>query len=170
MNRNRKRQNRFPDFEALEGRLALSAGMGLGVAEGLVSHHSHALITTPVVHRVPVSFRGHVSISGSTVTTSLTGTIGRDHFTGHGNGTASGTLFEGGDVYLSNSRGSVTLQLSPVSVTHFGRRTRQTVAVVALESTGKYAGYQGSTGTLTSWNIRATPSATSTFRGVFNIA
>ncbi len=60
---------------------------------------------SPAPRQVPVSFRGHVSVSGSTVTTTnLTGTIGRDHFTGYGTGTTSGTIFQGGDVYLSNSK------------------------------------------------------------------
>lgn len=96
--------------------------------------------------------------------------IGRDHFTGSGTETISGTIFQGGYVYLSNSKGSVTLELSPATVTQVGKRTRQSVAVVALEATGKYAPSAGNTGTLTTWNIPARPNATSTFSGVFNLA
>ncbi len=105
MNRIRPRQKRSLRFEALEGRLALSTGTGMGM--GVVAHQAHVLVkgAAPRQVQVPVSFKGHVSVSGSTVTTTnLTGTIGRDHFTGYGTGTTSGTIFQGGDVYLSNSK------------------------------------------------------------------
>jgi hypothetical protein len=167
MNRIRPRQKRSLRFEALEGRLVLSTGMGTGV----ISHQAHALVTSQPQRQVPASFRGHASVSGSTVTTTnLKGTIGRDHFTGSGTGTTSGTIFEGGYVYLSNSKGIVTLHLFPATVTQVGKRTRQSVAVVAVESSGKYAPYAGNTtGTLTTWNIPARPNATATFSGVFNL-
>jgi hypothetical protein len=164
MNRIRPRQKRSLRFEALEGRLALSTGMGVGV----VSHQAHVLVKSaaPRQVQVPVSFKGQVSVSGSTVTTTnLTGKIGRDHFTGHGTGTISGKIFQGGNVYLSNSNGSVFLKLS----TQAGKGTRQTIAFVALEATGKYAPYAGKTGTLTTWNIPARPNATATFSGVFTL-
>ena len=172
MNRIRTRQKRSLRFEALEGRLALSTGIGIGLGVGVVSHQAQVLVKSaaPRQVQVPVSFRGHVSVSGLTVTTTnLTGTIGRDHFTGSGTGTTSGTSFEGGYVYLSNSKGSVTLQLSPATVTQVGKRTRQSVAFVAVESSGKYAPYVGNTGTLTTWNVPARPNATATFSGVFNL-
>ncbi len=166
MNRIRPRQKRTPGFEALEGRLVLSTGMGTGE----ISHHAHALVSSQPQRQVPASFRGHVSITGSTVTTTnLTGAIGRDRFTGYGTGTTSGTIFEGGDVYLSNKQGSIHLRLSPATVTQVGKRMRQSVAVVALDATGKYAQYTGSTGELTTWNIPGRPSATSSFSGVFTI-
>ena len=166
MNRIRARQKRTPRFEALEGRLVLSTGMGTGV----ISSHAHALVTSQPQHQVPASFRGHMSVSGSTVTTTnLTGTIGRDHFTGHGTGTTSGTIFEGGTVYLSNSKGTITLQLSPATVTHIGKRARQSVAAVAVGATGKYAQYTGSPGKLTSWNVPARPNGIGSFSGVFTI-
>ena len=166
MNRIRPRQKRTPRFEALEGRLVLSTGMGMGV----ISHHAHALVRSQAQRQVPASFRGHVSVSGSTVTTTnLTGTIGRDRFTGSGTGTMSGTIFQGGDVYLSNKQGTIHLRLSPATVTQVGKRIRQTVAVVALDATGKYAPYTGSPGTLTTWNVPARPNATASFSGVFTI-
>ncbi len=137
---------------------------------GVISRQVHALVTSQPQHQVPASFRGHVSVSGSTVTTTnLTGTIGRDHFTGHGTGTTSGTIFEGGYVYLSNSKGTVTLQLGPATVTQVGKRTRQSVAAVAVASSGKYAQNMGNTGTLTTWNIPARPNETATFSGVFDL-
>jgi len=144
----------------------VQANLAITPHENINSSKSPAPRQVPV----PVSFRGHVSASGSTVTTTnLTGTIGRDHFTGSGTGTTSGTIFQGGYVYLSNSKGSVTLQLSPATVTQVGKRTRQSVAIVAVRSTGKYAQYAGNTGTLTTWNIPARPNATATFSGVFNV-
>ncbi len=170
MNRIRPKKKLSPSFEALEGRLALSTGMGLGAE--VIAHQAHVLVKSPANRQVPVSFRGHVSVSGSTVTiTKLTGTIGRDHFTGSGTGRTSGTIFQGGYVYLNNSKGSVILQLSPATVTQVGKRTRQSVAVVAVESSGKYAPYtgNGNTGTLTTWNIPARPNATATFSGVFTL-
>jgi len=167
MIRNRSRQKRSLSFEALEGRLALSTGLGVGV----VAHQAHVLVKSPAPREVPVSFRGHVSLSGSTVTTTkLTGTIGRDHFTGSGTGTTSGTIFEGGYVYLSNNKGSVALQLYPTTVTQVGKRTRQTVEAVAVEATGKYSTYAGNTGTLSTWNIPDRPNSTATFSGVFTLA
>ena len=166
MNRIRPRQKRTPRFEALEGRLVLSTGMGMGV----VSHHAHALVRSQPQRQVPASFRGHVSMNGSTVTTTnLTGMIGRDHFTGSGTGTMSGTIFQGGDVYLSNKQGTIHLQLSPATVTQVGKRTRQTVAVVALDATGKYAPFIGSPGELRTWNIPTKANATASFSGIFTI-
>jgi hypothetical protein len=166
MNRIRPRQKRTPSFEALEGRLVLSTVMGTGV----ISHQARAMVRSQAQHQVPASFTGHVSVSGSTITTTnLTGMIGRDRFTGYGTGTTSGIIFQGGDVYLSNKRGSVHLHLSPATVTQVGKRIRQSVAAVALESTGKYASFIGDTGTLKTWNVPAKPSATSTFSGVFNL-
>ena len=98
-----------------------------------------------------------MSESGSTVTiTNLTGTIGKDHFTGSGTGTISGTIFTGGYVYLSNSKGSVTLKLSPATVTQVGKRIEANGRVSSpVMPTGKYAPYTGNTGTLTTWNIPA---------------
>ena len=165
MNRIRPRQKRTPRFEALEGRLVLSTG-GIGV----ISPQAHVLVRSQAQRQVPASFRGHLSESGSTVTTTnLTGTIGRDHFKGSATGTTSGTIFQGGYVYLSNSKGSVTLKLFPATVTQVGKRIKQTVAAVALDCTGKYAQYTGSPGELTTWNVPARPNATASFSGVFTI-
>ena len=162
MNRIRARQKRTPSYEALEGRLVLSAGV--------ISDQAHALVMNQTQRQVPASFRGHVSESGSMVTiTNLKGTIKQDHFTGSGAGTMSGTIFQGGDVFLSNKQGTIHLKLSPATVTQVGKRTRQLVPVVALESTGKYAQFTGDTGTLTTWNVPARPKATASFSGVFTI-
>ncbi len=125
MNRIRARQKRTPRFEALEGRLVLSTGMGTGV----ISHQAHALVMSQPQRQVSASFRGHVTTSGSTVTTTgLTGTIGRDHFTGSGTGMTSGTIFQGGYVYLSNSKGTITLRSAPPrslkSVNASGKRSQ----------------------------------------------
>jgi hypothetical protein len=109
-------------------------------------------------------------VSGTTITTThLTGTIGRDHFTGSGTGTTSGIIFQGGDVYLSNSKGSIHLSLSPATVTQIRKRIRQRVAVVAVDATGKYAPYTGSPGQLTTWSVPAQPNAIANFSGVFTI-
>ena len=166
MNRIRPKKKLSPSFEALEGRLALSTGVEV------ITHPAHVLVKSPAHRQVPFSFKGHVSVSGSTVTiTKLTGTIGRDHFTGSGTGKTSGTIFQGGYVYLNNSKGRVTLQLSPATVTQVGKRTRQSVAVVAVESSGKYDPYtgNGNTGTLTTWNIPVQLKATATFSGVLHL-
>ena len=133
MNHNRAKQKRTPRFEALEGRLALSTGMSMG----LIPHPAHALVRSQSqAHRkVPASFTGHVSLSGSTLTTTnLTGTIGRDRFSGHGTGTVSGIIFQGGDVYLSNKQGSIHLKLSPATVTQV-RKTSRSSLLMPPEST-----------------------------------
>jgi len=139
---------------------------------GLISRHAHALVRSQAQRQVPASFKGQVSVSGTTVTTTnLTGTIGRDHFTGSGTGTTSGIIFQGGDVYLSNKQGTIHLKLGPATVTQVGvhKRIRQTVAVVALDATGKYAPFIGSPGQLTTWNVPTRPNATASFSGVFTI-
>ncbi len=101
MTRIRPKRQRTVGFEALEGRLALSTG-------GMASPHVHDAVVHAAQRAIPASFHGRTSISGSTLTTtSLTGKIGNDRFTGYGTGTMVGNLFESGNVYLSNSQGSV---------------------------------------------------------------
>jgi hypothetical protein len=166
MTRNRSKRRRSMGFEALEGRLALSAGMGMAVA----SHHAGAAVAKLTQTSIPASFKGHVQINGSQLmVTGLTGTIGRDHLTGSGTGTQAGKQFEGGNVYLSNSQGSVQLQLSPAFKVKVGRSSKQEVSMVAVAATGKYASYVGITGTITTWNVPAKPSASASFSGSFKL-
>ena len=164
MTRIRSRQRRFVGFEALEGRLALSAG-----AAAMGSHHAVAAVAKLTQTSIPASFKGHVQVLNGTqlMATGLTGTIGRDHFTGTGTGTEAGKVFQGGNVYLSNSQGSVQLQLSPAFKVKVGRSSKQEVSMVAVAATGKYASYVGITGTVTTWNVPAKPSASASFSGSF---
>ena len=98
-----KRQRRV-EFRALEGRLALNP------------RHGRRLSSRPRIgcassqRSIIASFRGHVSISGSTVSfNDLTGKVAKIQFTGYGSGAVAGKLFQGGDVYLSNSQGNIHL-------------------------------------------------------------
>jgi hypothetical protein len=167
MTRIRSRRRLSLVFEALEERLALSAGMVTAVA----SHHAKPVVARPTQTSIPASFKGHVQIlNGSQlVATGLTGTIGTDHLTGSGTGTEAGKQFEGGTVSLSNSQGSVQLQLSPAFKVKVGRSSKQEVSMVAVAATGKYASYVGITGTITTWNVPAKPSASASFSGSFKL-
>jgi hypothetical protein len=167
MTRIRSKRRRSVGFEALEGRLALSAGM----VTAMGSHHAVAAVAKPTQTSIPTSFKGHVQILNRTqlIATGLTGTIGRDHFTGTGTGTEAGKQFEGGTVYLGNSQGSVQLQLSPAFKVKAGRSSKQEVSMVAVAATGKYASYVGITGTITTWNVPAKPSASANFSGSFKL-
>jgi hypothetical protein len=165
MMRIRSKQQRSLGFEALEGRLALSTGMGTAVA----SPHAHAVYMSQIQKSIPASFKGHVQTSGSKLTaTNLTGTIGPDHFTGSGTGTVSGKQFQGGDVYLTNSNGKIHLKLGPAFVVKVRRSSKQEVSVSVVTASGKYASYAGIKGTLTSWNVPAKPNASASFGGTFN--
>jgi hypothetical protein len=167
MTRIRPIRQRPMEFEALEGRLALSTGMAVAVA----SPHADAVIIRQTQHSIPTSFKGQTSITnGSTLmTTNLRGTIGKDRFVGSGTGTVVGKLFQGGDVYLSNSQGSIHLKLGPAIALNPGKKgSRQEVAMVVADTTGKYGPFTGSTGTLTTWNVPAKPNATASFSGFFN--
>jgi hypothetical protein len=84
---------------------------------------------------------GHVQrINGSEpITTGLSGTIGRDHFTGSGAGTEMGKQFEGGTVTLSNSQGSIQLSLGAAFVVKVRKSTSQDVSAVVVAASGKYA-------------------------------
>jgi hypothetical protein len=152
-------------FESLEGRLALSAGVGMAVA----SHNAHVVPMSQTQKTIPASFKGHSQLLGGSelVTTNLRGTIGRDRFTGSGTATVSGKLFEGGAVHLSNSHGSIQLSLSPAVVTKLGGHAKPNVTIVVAAATGKYAPDVGMTGTLNTWNVPAKPSGTSSFSGFF---
>jgi hypothetical protein len=163
MTRVRPRRQRAVSFEALEGRLALSTGMAVAPP------HFHDAIVRASQRKIPASFRGHVSTSGSTVTTTnLRGTIGGDHFTGYGTGTAVGKQFAGGNVYLSNSQGTIQLAVGATQVVHAGRAKTRTFGIEIVAATGKYASFAEGTGTLTKWNVPIKPNATASFSGFFN--
>ena len=160
MNKIRPRQKRSPSFEALEGRLTLSTGLAVA------SHHTHALVRSLAQHRITATFKGHASIGGATpVIPDLTGRIGNVPITGSASGTVSNNILQSGDVFLSNSQGSLHLQLG----TAFGRHPRQKIPIVVQEATGNYAQLTGLTGLLTKWKIPARPGATSTFSGYLNL-
>ncbi len=103
------------------------------------------------------------------MTTNLKGTIGTDHFTGSGTGTVSGKEFDGGNVDLSNSKGTIELSLGSAYVVKVGKSSRQEVSMAVVSATGKYASYVGAAGTITTWNVPAKPSAAASFSGSFNL-
>jgi hypothetical protein len=158
MIRNRSKRQRPVSFEALEGRLALSTGVGMAEFAG----HRHALA---MIAQIRASFKGHVQVTGATTisVTGLHGRIGADQMTGSGTGTVAGRQFQGGTVSLSNSLGTVELGLGAA----FKVRRRQDVPVVVLAATGKYAPFVNLTGTLTKWNVPARPTGTASFAGSF---
>jgi hypothetical protein len=120
---------------------------------------------------IPAAFRGHTSTIGLAQTTpDLTGRIGKARFTGHGSATISGAGVQSGDVWLSNSQGSIHFTLGVVSVTQQGKKTRPTVPIVVVGSTGAYAPYTGKTGVLDAWHISANPRRLSYFGGYLNMA
>jgi len=164
--RSRLSRQRDLAFEALEGRLALSAGMRVGVA----AHHGAAVAMSQIQKAIPASFKGQSQIvNGSElVTTNLRGTIGRAHFTGSGTGTVAGTQFLGGHVYLSNGRATIQLELGSAYVVKVRKHSRQQVNAVVVAASGNYASFVGMTGTLNSWHTPAKPSGSATFGGFFN--
>jgi hypothetical protein len=165
MTRIRSKRQRTLGFDALEGRLALSAGMGMAVA----SHHAAAAVTTQAQMKVSASFKGHATvINGSTVVFSgLSGTVGNVHLVGAGAGTLMGNQFEGGRIVLLNSTGSILLRLGPAFVVKVGMSSKQEVSVAVVSATGKLAQYAGAMGTLTTWNIPANPKALASVSGFF---
>jgi hypothetical protein len=166
MTRIRTNRKRRLGFEALEGRLALSAGMGIAAA----AHHAHAVVMSRIQKAIPASFKANSQILNGTqfLATNLRGTIGHDHFTGSGTGTVAGTIFEGGTVSLSNSMGTIQLSLSPAIVVKVRKHIRQNVGVLITAATGKYAPEVGMTGLLNKWNTPAKPNAIATFGGSLN--
>ena len=165
MNQTRPKQKRCPSLEVLEGRLTLSTGLAV------VSPHTHAPVTDLAQHRIRATFKGHTSINGSTgVTPDLTGRIGNNRFTGSLSATASNDIVQSGDVYLSNSQGSLHLQLGTASVIGVGKRSKQRVPLVVVGATGRYAQLTGMTGMVTTWNVPANPNRASTFSGFFDQA
>jgi hypothetical protein len=163
MTRIRPKRQRTVGFEALEGRLALSTGIAGP------PHHIHQAIAK-ASQRVPASFAGRVSISGSTLNTqNLQGRIGSDRLSGYGTGSIANNAFAGGEAYLSNSKGAVELQLSPLYQIRVGKRTTRTFAITVMGATGKYAPFAASTGTLTHWNVPPRQNAVASFSGYFAV-
>jgi hypothetical protein len=158
------RRQRHPGFEALEGRLALSTGMGIPVS----AHHA-AVVMSQTVKSIPASFTSRVQILNSSelMTSNLKGKIGTAHFTGYATGTVAGLQFEGGSVYLSNNKGTVQLSLGPAFVVKAGKHPKQAVDVGVVQSSGKYLAYAGRAGVLTTWNVPARPNAIANFSGYF---
>jgi hypothetical protein len=164
MTRIRPKRQRTVGFEALEGRLALSTGMAIA------SPHAHQAIVRALRRSIAASFKGQVSITGTTLSaTNLHGHLGPDQLTGYGTGTEVGTQFEGGQVYLSNSQGTIQLGLGPTFLTRSGRAKTKTFAISIEAATGKYAAFATSTGRITKWNVPNTPNATGSFSAVFQI-
>ncbi len=166
MMRIRSKRQRRVGFEALEGRLALSAGMGIAAA----SHHAELRHLQQPQHMISASFKGHVQVSGTTVVTSnLTGTIGPARFTGSGTGTVAGKIFQGGTVDLTSVTGDGTIQLrlGATQTVKKGRSSIQYVSVVVASATGNYVNYTGMAGTMTSWDVPIKPSASARFSGTF---
>ena len=167
MTRTRSQRRRHVGFEALEGRLALSTGVGTGTTAA--SLHAELVQKSKAPATTPASFKGHVQISGSKLAvTNLTGTIGNAHFTGNGTGKATGKQFAGGTVFLSNSMGTIDLRLSPVFVVKVGKSSKQEVSITVVSASHNYAQYAGKTGTLTNWNVPAKPSGPASFSGFLN--
>jgi hypothetical protein len=159
----RPKRQRAVGFEALEGRLTLSTGMAVA------SPQVHQAIVRAAQSTIPASFHGITSISGSTLTTSsLTGKIGTDQFTGSGTGTIVGNLFQSGNVYLSNSQGSVQFSLVAIQV-KVRRTMRREVATMVVAASGKYAPYLNHTGLITTWHVVNRPNAPAHFSGALNV-
>ncbi len=164
MNRNRNRRL-TPAAEALEGRLALSAGVGMALPFG----HAPTAHVNQVPTSLKASFKGKVQVNGSTIITkNLSGTIGPDRFTGSGTGTESGTHFLGGTVNLKNNKGTVTFALAPGVFTGSGKSQKQTVNLVAVAGTGKYASFVGLSGTLSSWSVPDKTNAPASIKGTLH--
>ena len=162
MTRIRPKRQRLVGFEALEGRLTLSSGMTVA------SPHVREAIVRATQRTIPASFQGRISISGSSLTiTNLTGKIGTDRFTGSGSGAIAGTVFQSGNVSLSNKHGSVQLALGTSQVVKVGKSSRQLIPMEVVAASGKYARYVNDTGMITNWNIPTNPNASGRFSGFF---
>jgi hypothetical protein len=161
MTRIRPKRQRSAGFEALEGRLALSAGTAAA------PHHIHSAIVRTSQPTISASFQGRTTITGSTLTIkNLTGKIKNDRLTGSGSGTQVGNVFQGGSVTLSNKHGSVELVLESVQTVTVGKKSRKVIPLVIEAASGKYAPFQGDMGVITRWNDPAKPNAVARFSGV----
>jgi hypothetical protein len=159
----RSKRRRALAFDALEGRLVLSTGIRSAAA----AHPAAAIMMAKINKSIPSTFKGRVQFPSASqiLFTGLTGKIGKDRFTGYATGSTSGTLFLGGDVFLSNSQGTAHLQLGPAITVKAGKHPRQKVGATIVDGTGKYAQFVGGTGTLTTWNVPQRPNALATFGG-----
>ena len=81
--------------------------------------------TMAAARREMVRGLGHFAAGEGWGQDNLTGTIGRDHFTGTGTGTELGKQFEGGTVNLSNSKGTVEFSLAPAVVIKVRKSSRR---------------------------------------------
>ncbi len=150
MAHNRLKPRRRLTFDALEGRLTLSAGMGMVAA----SHHAE--IAHPNVKSLKATFTGRVSLSGTTYTSSnVKGTIGPAKFTGNAEILTQNHLLEGGYVNLTNSQGTLEFQLEPGNPVKVGKSYKQPVGLLAIEGTGAYSSYIGATGNVTKFKLPA---------------
>jgi len=157
MAHNRLKPRRRLTFDALEGRLTLSAGMGT-----IASSH-HAEIAHTNQKSLKASFTGHVTLSGTTYSSSnLKGTIGPSKFSGTAQVLTQGSLLQGGYVNLSNSKGTLEFQLIPGSPVKVGKTVRQPVGLLAIEGTGAYTSYIGATGNVTKIKLPAKGSGPAT--------
>jgi hypothetical protein len=82
----------------------------------------------------------------------------------------SAKICQGGDVYLSNSQGTLHLKLGAGSITGVGKHSKQEVPILVQQATGKYARLNGTTGLLTTWNIPANPNRLSNFSGYLSMS
>ena len=136
---------------------------------GVASPHVHDAIVRAAQRSIPATFQGRTSISGSTLTTTnLTGKIGNDRFTGYGTGTMVGNLFQSGNVYLSNSQGSVQLSLTAIEV-QVRKTMRREVATTVVAASGKYASFVNDPGVITTWHVSNKPNAPAHFAGTINV-
>ncbi len=164
MTRNRPTRQRTVSFEALEGRLALSTGVGVA------SPHLHAGVARTAQQKISASFKGVVQTDGSALDTqNLRGHIGPDRLAGYGTGTETGNQFQGGNAYLGNDQGAIDLALSPLYSVRVGKKKTRTFAITVVSATGKYAPFLTSTGIITRWNVPARQGATASFSAVFSL-
>jgi hypothetical protein len=144
--------------------LTLSTGLAMP------SPYTDALALSGGHGKIKATFKGQTTINGSTeVVPDLTGRIGNQQFSGYGSGTTSDNIVQSGEVFLSNSQGSIQLQLGTASVTRVRRRIRQRVPILVQQATGQYAQWAGLTGQLTTWNTPSRPNATASFSGYLEL-
>jgi hypothetical protein len=133
-------------FEALERRLALSGG-------GAALHGPGAeVLARKIPKTIPITLSVHISfVTATSVTyTDVSGKLGKIQFTsGHGGGSEAGSLFEGGSVVVSNTSGSITLDLGPGALRRAGKHSKVKISVTAESGTGAYDDVGGSAGSVT---------------------
>ena len=129
----------------------------------MASPHVHPAIVRAAQRSIPASFHGRTSISGSTLaTTNLTGKSVMTDSPAPAPGRGR-QVFQSGNVYLSNSQGSVQLSLSAIQV-KVRKTIRREVATMVVAATGKYAPFVNATGLITTWHVSNKPNAPRSFR------